>query len=171
MTKEYGNLRLALLSIIFMVTYFTLFYLMFSTFQRNESFVEFGLFSFIFALFFIVPIHKLLHILPLWLTKKKVKIKFTKINFVPMITFSVEENVPRNITIFSVIFPFLLITILSLNGAIYFPQFLHYFAIFSAIHAGLCMTDLLYLIQLIKAPKHSYIDNNETGLDILIEKN
>jgi hypothetical protein len=170
--RDYGSLRLTLFSIIIMVTYFIVFYLLVSAFHHGKQFSEVGLLPFIIGLTIILPLHKLIHIIPLWLSGKKVEVILTSYKrFIPCFSFCCDEKLPRNVTIISMISPFIIFTGIAIIGSYTLPHLFHYFAIFSAINVGLSTIDFLYLSQLLKAPRHSIIENSNVGFDILINKN
>ncbi|OZM58151.1 hypothetical protein CIB95_00815 [Lottiidibacillus patelloidae] len=169
--RDYGTLRLSLFSIIVTFFYFIAFYLVFSAFHYEEQFYELGLVPFLFGLCLIIPVHKLMHLLPLWLTGTKVDFNIVSIKGLPIPSYCIDEKVSKNKTMFSMLLPFISITITAIIGSVMFPNFFHYFSIFSSINFGLSVIDLLFLFQLLKAPRHAYIENSDVGIDILVNQN
>jgi hypothetical protein len=169
--RDYGTLRITLFSIIVMLSYFIIFYLIFSAFHHEKKFFELGLLPFLLGLCIILPLHKLIHLLPLLLSKTKIEFSFSKNKKLPLPCFLIEEKVPKNITMLSMLLPFVSLTLIAIIGSILFPNFFHYFAIFSAINLGISVIDLLFIYQISQAPSHAVIENSKVGIDILVNNN
>jgi predicted membrane channel-forming protein YqfA (hemolysin III family) len=160
-----------LFSVIVTFIYFITFYLIFSALHYDKQFNELGLLPFLLGLCVIIPIHKIMHLLPLLLTGTKVDFNINSVKGLPFPSFCIDEKVSKNKTMFSMLLPFITITISAIIGSVIFPNFFHYFSIFSSINFGLSVIDLLFLYHLLKAPRHSFIENSDVGIDILVNQN
>lgn len=168
--KDYGFHRITMISFISMLLAFIMFYLpmnlIYSSVKPNGD----GVFHFILAVALIYPIHELLHAIPLWLTKKQVKINIRrKYSFVPIVSARSKHSLSKSLVILVLVTPFLFITGAMLIGCILFQSYIHYFTIIAAINFGLSITDFFYLKQFIKAPRSCLVEDIEGGYDILVK--
>ncbi|WP_099362464.1 DUF3267 domain-containing protein [Fredinandcohnia onubensis] len=171
LSKDYGFHRIVLVSLISMFIAFILFYLpmnlMYSSIKLNED----GSIYFLLALLLIYPLHAALHVLPYWVTGKKLKVTFKWMyGIIPIVSTRSKDALSKPFIIFVMSTPFLLITTLMLGACVAFPVYIHYFSIIAAINFGLCVPDFIYLGQFIKAPRSCTVEEVEDGYDILIHK-
>ncbi|WP_077617140.1 DUF3267 domain-containing protein [Bacillus sinesaloumensis] len=171
LSKDYGFHRIIMISMISMLITFILFYLpmilMYSSIEPKED----GSLFFLFSLFLIYPVHALLHILPFWITGKKLKLTFKWVyGIIPIVSTRSKNALSKPFIILVMGTPFLFITGLMIGGCVLFPGYIHYFSIIAAINFGLCVPELIYIGQFIKAPKSCTVEEIEDGYDILIQK-
>lgn len=169
LSREYGYHRIVLISTLMAFITFIMLYLPFSMIFSSVNLKENGIHYFILGIFILSPIHKLLHGLPLWLTGRKVGIKVCKIGGIPTIHLTYRESIPRPLFIMAVTFPALIITSTMVIASFSFPAYMHYFVMMASIHIGFCVTDFIYLIQSMRAPKKCFVKDFDGGYDILID--
>lgn len=162
--NQFGKDRLLFLSFFTMLSYFILHFVFFRTFVSNTPFVDFGL-TFLFLIIAIIPIHILLHCIPVWIFGKKATVCYR--NNWPYFNFSVKQTLPKHLVIISIASPVVVVTTISIIISIVLPQWMHYMAMLAAVNMGLSVHDLLYLNQLKAAPKQSVIEEFENGYHVL----
>ncbi|MDQ0254217.1 hypothetical protein J2S74_001592 [Evansella vedderi] len=162
--KEFGRERLLFMSLIMMLSYFIIHFVFFRTFISNVPFVDFGL-PLLFFILSIIPVHILLHCLPIWAFGKKATISIRE--QWPYCNFSTKQAISKQLLIVSIAFPLVVITLVTIIISVMMPQWMHVMAIVAAINMGLSVYDLLYLKQLIHAPKSCVIEEYENGYNIL----
>ncbi|MEH7222680.1 DUF3267 domain-containing protein [Bacillus sp. JJ1566] len=171
LTKDYGFHRIILISLISMFVAFILFYLPMTFMYSSTGLREDGAIYFLLALLLIYPFHTILHVLPFWITGKKISVTFKWMyGIIPIVSTRSKHPLSKSFIIFVMGTPFLFITILTLGSCIVFPGYIHYFSIIAAINFGLCVPDFIYLGQFIKAPRSCTVEEIDDGYDILIHK-
>lgn len=170
LSKDYGFHRLIIVSVLTMMITFISIYLplvvVFPSVQLKEG--NFLLFLLLMAC--VVPCHKLLHAVPLWMSGYRVSLKMKLQAYVPVIYIKTNCNVNKTNMLLSLLTPFLAITALMIAGLMNFPSYLHYFSLGIAFHTGLCITDFIFLNQLVKAPKKCVIEEADESFEILFQK-
>ncbi|MDT8862022.1 DUF3267 domain-containing protein [Alkalihalobacillus sp. MEB130] len=169
-SREYGTLRLMMYSGCTMLFTFLFYYLVVSsllptTQSPNVSF-PFFMMS-ILALFFV---HKLLHLLPIWICGKKALLKTNWFSAIPVFSVRISKPLARNLYLTALLTPVLTITAIGAFASAMFPMYIAYISILSSIHFGFAFYDILYASYVIKAPKHSFVENHEEGFHILIKQ-
>ncbi|MFB5663188.1 DUF3267 domain-containing protein [Alteribacillus sp. HJP-4] len=165
--KEYDPYRLMLLSLSVMVATFIFSYLIFS-FRANETvLMELGMLDTLLLFLLTIPLHTMLHLLPLKFSGVRIQTRLTR---KPFIALTFTKPIHRNVYIFSLIFPNLLITAGAFLLIFSFPAYMHYFLFIFSINAGLAVHDYVYFKQLITAPKHALVDRRQNGMDILVKQ-
>ncbi len=168
--REYGFHRIAIVSLITMLLTFILLYLPLNLMYSNIHLNEDGFKFFTITLLLIYPIHKLLHSLPLLLLGKKVQITIERNHLVPLLSVRPKCMLSKPLFIIVLLTPFIMVTSLMLYGCVIFPQYIHYFSIITAVHLGLCVSDFIYVKQMLLAPKSCIVEDIKDGYDILINK-
>jgi len=168
--KEYGSKRLIFYSVIFAFAFFNCFYLTYSILFPLTLTQAITWYAIIALLFLVVPVHQLMHCIPLWVSGKKVGLSLSMFILPPRKSFSSSKPLQRNLFILSVLFPFSFITIASLIGAFLYPEYMYGFSMFAALNAGISTVDFLYVMSVRKAPRHAYIENHTDGLNILLSR-
>ncbi|RFB18410.1 DUF3267 domain-containing protein [Bacillus sp. HNG] len=169
LSKDYGFHRIILISLISMFIAFILFYLPLNLMYSSVELREDGAIYFLLALLLIYPIHATLHVLPFWISGKKLTVTFKWMyGIIPIVTTRSKHSLSKPFIICVMGTPFLFITALMLGGCVVFPGFIHYFSIIAAINFGLCVPDFIYLGQFVKAPRSCTVEEIEDGYDILI---
>ncbi len=168
--KQYGQLWLDFMSAIlaftvFIITYLPMNYLFPDTVINTESLSIFTLF-----LIGLYPVHKLIHYIPLMPVNKNIKKSLElRSKCVPMIQLKVNEPVPKLMYLSALIAPILCINGTLLLLMLSFQQYGAFFIILLSLHIGLSCRDLIYIKIVMNTPKFSYIEENEVGLNILIQ--
>ncbi|QBP40427.1 DUF3267 domain-containing protein [Paenisporosarcina antarctica] len=166
--KQYGFDRIFMLSSILVIAVFSLFYVMIGI--LNDSRLSDERFSiFILSFVLIYPIHKALHCIPLVRYSNNIQFSVKKqFNFIPILSIRIKEPVPKALFLFALLAPFFIINSILVAGAFMLPAFGHYFTILLAFHSGLCLIDLLYIKNLARSPKKAFIEETDTGYEILV---
>ncbi|MBU9720724.1 MULTISPECIES: DUF3267 domain-containing protein [Bacillaceae] len=163
---EFGRERLWFMSISMALLYFIFFFVSFRTFYSAPPLMDYGLGFLLFSLAVIIPLHLILHCLPLWIAGKKATFGVRR-KFWPFFYYSSKGPLSKQLAITSICAPILVITLVSISAVIIFPEWLHYIAMMSALNFGLCMYDLLTLKHLRTAPKKAYFEEHRDGYHIL----
>ncbi len=172
LSRDLGNQRLMVVSLLVMLAAFIMIYVPLSIIYESIQLNDDYLFLFIICLFLIIPIHLICHALPTWLTGQRIKIKVSfKSIIYPILNIEYNHSLSRNLKIVSFLAPTLLITCPLIFYSIFYPQFMHYLSIGAAMNIGLSVTDIIYLMILIKAPKKSIVEHTKHSFDILIHPN
>lgn len=167
--RDYGPVRLALISIFTMVVFFALFYCIFFDLHPHLQVVQFRLMWFLICLIFVYPLHKTFHCLPLWLSGHRAKLALTTMpNRYPALFCDWPGPISRNSAIVSVAFPLVGITGLSMAAASMMPEVFPYISVIATINFGLSITDCIYFSFLLKAPVNAYVEDFRDGFHILI---
>lgn len=168
-TKQYGSQRLFILSSLTMLFTFILLYIPVTYLFISTSLYDNYFIIFIAGILLMYPTHKIFHYLPICFLNKKIKkdIHFSNC-FLPVINIRVDEPIQKGYFLLALLTPFLMINGLLVIGCISMPHYLHYFTILIAFHTGLCVSDFLGLKNVLFAPRHSYIEENEDGFEILV---
>lgn len=166
--KQYGLDRLFLLSALLVITVFSFAYVLQGIISDTAKSDDY-FWIFVFAFLSVYPTHKLLHFIPLFRFRDKVKFSIKKqFGFMPVISMRIFEPINKKHFIFVLLTPFIFINIALILAAIFIPIFAHYFIILFAYHCGMCLIDLIYVKNLLKSPKQALIEETEAGYEILV---
>ena len=166
--REYGVLKMYCIACIHAVLTFSFSYTFLNLFNY-ETYNDDYFFLFLFAVLLIYPLHKLLHFLPLYRHRHQMTIRLRRRLFgVRTIHMRIKEPIPKKLYIFSLLFPFLMLTILLLIAAIALPTLTHYAAILLGVHGLLCAFDYVYIKHLIRSPANALIEETPRGYEILV---
>lgn len=134
------------------------------TLYRGDYFWLFGI---CFVLLY--PVHKLLHYFSLLEYRKSVKLRI-KIDykFIPIIRMRIKSIIPKNRYVLTLATPFFVINGLLIFAAAFYVEYAHYFCLLLAYHCSICFIDLLFIKDLIRAPKNSVIEETPKGCEILV---
>lgn len=166
--KQYGIDRLFLLSTLLVITVFSFAYVLLGIINDSSKSDKY-FWVFILTFLCIYPLHKLIHYIPLFLYRDKVRFIIDKqYNCLPIFTLRVTEPINKNRFIFSLLAPFIFINLALISAAILMPVYAHYFTILLAYHCGICLIDLIYVKNLSKSPKRALIEETDAGYEILI---
>lgn len=166
--KQYGFDRLFMISALFGLAVFMASYIglaiVYATPLSDQYFL-----LFLLALLVIYPLHKILHFLPLIGCHKSLKLIIRKqMKICPAILLHINEPVPKTRFLLSLAAPFLVLNAALVVSSTLMPAYSHYFAMLLAYHCGLCLTDIIYLRNLARSPKHALIEETDTGFEILV---
>lgn len=166
--KQYGHNRIFLVSAIFVMMVFSVFYISMTAYKDSPvSDRLFPLFVLVFLM--IYPAHKFLHFLPLMRYREKLRFSIERhFKIFPVLAMRIHEPILKSRYLVSLMLPFIVLNSILIIGAILFPAFRHYFAILLAYHCGLCVMDLLYIKHLVRTPKKALIEETDKGFEILI---
>lgn len=164
--KEIGKTRMWFLSSLMMLAYFLIFFTMFQTFGSQTPLVDYGFFIVAAGLAAVLPVHLLLHCLPIWAAGRKAKCGFRRSQW-PYFYYSVQHPLSRKLSIISTVSPAGVITFGAVILAAAYPAHTHYIAILSAVNFGLSTYDYFAFRQMLSAPKESLIEENKTGFHII----
>lgn len=170
LSKDYGFHRLFIVSVLTMMFTFISIYLPLVVAFPSVQLKEGHFLLFLLFIAGVVPCHKLLHAVPLWMSGYRVSLKIKLQTYLPVIYIKTNCNVNKTNMILSLITPFLTVTALMIAGLVTNPSYLHYFCLGIAFHTGLCVTDFIFLKQLVKAPKTCVIEEADESFEILFQK-
>jgi hypothetical protein len=170
--KQYGTHRMFILSCLTVLIAFIFLYgpatYLFVPNTLNDNYF----FLLIIGLWLMYPVHKLLHFLPLAPLGRKIKKKFLiKYRLFPIIQIRVDEPISKWIFILSLIAPFFMINSVLIASCYIFTHYVHYFIILLAYHIGLCVSDFIFMRNVLTAPNRAYIEENDEGFEILVVNN
>lgn len=152
--KEFGLNRIFIMSFLLALLSFIFLYLPFSIIHHATYVEEQGLIPLLLGLILLPACHKLMHILPLILANKRIKIKWKfKKRLFPIFAFKTKSKLSKKISLFAFLAPTLFITLPGIVTSFVFIDYFAYILLFTAVNIGLSFTDFLYVNQLIKAPK------------------
>jgi hypothetical protein len=169
-SRQYGSQRLFILSSLtmlfsFIILYVPVTYLSVSPLKSNYFFLL------VVSICFMYPIHKLFHFIPIAHLGNRVKRSIEMYGgFMPIIHIRVHEPIRKWTFLFALFFPFFMVGLIIGIGYILFPSYSHYFTILLAYHIGLCVSDFICAKNVLFAPNDSYIEENDEGFEILINK-
>ncbi|CAM3942951.1 DUF3267 domain-containing protein [Alkalicoccus chagannorensis] len=164
--KEIGQGRMWSLSLLVMLLYFLLFYTLFQTFGAQTALVDYGFLTFTAGFVLIMPVHLLLHCLPLWLTGRRASIGVRRSQW-PYFYYSVKRPTARIPGLTATLCPAVVITAAAVLLAFLFPAHTHFIAIISAVNFGLSTYDFFVARQMFAAPKEALIEENPTGFHVI----
>ncbi|MBP2004131.1 DUF3267 domain-containing protein [Halobacillus andaensis] len=167
--KEFGLNRVYLMSFLTGLMSFLFLYLPFSIMHGTQDVKDHGFLPLVVILLFLPSIHRLMHILPLLLTYKKVKVHFAVVNRItPTFSYQCKSKLSKRTSILMAMAPTFFITTPALVMSFVFPGYFAYLVILASVNIGLSFSDFLYLNQFIRAPRQCIIENAKDGYDILI---
>ncbi|WP_374721644.1 DUF3267 domain-containing protein [Peribacillus tepidiphilus] len=170
LTKQYGMHRIMILSLFTMLLSFITIYTVITIAISESKLYDKHILWFVLGILFIYPAHKALHFLPLLNQMKKVKVSTGFANFIPYVKVRLIEPVSKSIFIIALLTPFVVITtLLSVCAYTYF-HYAHYFTILLSLHMGLCVSDFIYVKNILGSPNQCYVEENEEGYEILVSK-
>ncbi|HWL26247.1 MAG TPA: DUF3267 domain-containing protein [Ureibacillus sp.] len=164
---EYGTVRLTLWSFIIFVLVFSFSYITFGYGDPIQYSADYAWLFFIVVLF-LYPIHKFVHYFGLFKYRKNIQLKI-KLDyfFIPIIRMRLKSMIPKNHYILVLLLPFILINSILIYLANSLPIYTHYFCLLLAYHCSICLMDILYVKNLLPAPRHSIIEETPKGYEIL----
>lgn len=164
--RDFGKEKLLLISTLFSGAYFLIFYTLFRTFLPQTALIDHGPVVLVLAVAAIVPIHLVLHCIPLWLSGIRASCGIRKEQW-PFFYYSFSDAISKQISLLSTLSPAILITCATLTAAVLFPEYIHYIALASALNAGLSVFDIMNARQIWMIPKQCLIEEHRDGFYIL----
>ncbi|WP_033542466.1 DUF3267 domain-containing protein [Planococcus sp. CAU13] len=166
--KEYGTNRLLTFAAIAGTGVFAAFYVLLNLFYTAPLSDRY-FFFFILSMLAIYPLHKMLHFLPLIGSRKCLKLIIKKqLGMLPGFSLHVKEPVAKTRFLLALMSPVILLNMGIIAASVFYPAYIHYFAILLAYHCSLCLTDVIYIRHLLHTPKHAFIEETDTGFEILV---
>lgn len=169
-SRQYGSQKLFILSSLtmlfsFIILYVPVTYLSVYPLKSNHFLLL------VLSLLMMYPFHKLLHFLPIVHLGDRIKknVDFYG-GFIPVIRICVEDPIRKWTFLLALFFPFLFIGLLIIMGYVLLPNYSHYFTILLSYHIGLCVSDFIRAKNILFAPNHSFIEENDEGFEILVNK-
>lgn len=150
---------------------FIILYVPLSMIHDGNHLHESGIILFIIAIILLPTLHSFMHILPLIVLNKRIKLICQRKKMMPIFTFYTDAHVSKYSSILSSLMPTLCLTIPGIIASISVPSFYVYLLLATSIQIGLSVIDFLYIRHLIKAPKNAFIENGDEGFDILLKAN
>ncbi|MBM7571448.1 DUF3267 domain-containing protein [Aquibacillus albus] len=167
--REFGINRIYVVSFLIGLLSFIFLYLPFSIIHQSHELKDHGVFPLLLGLVLLPLVHNLMHILPLILINRRMKIKWhIKYKIFLIISSLPKSKMSKQTTLFSLLAPTLFLTVPGLITSYLFTDYYAYFLIFTAFNIGLSFTDFLCASKLIKAPKKCIVENFNDGFDILV---
>ncbi|SER73863.1 DUF3267 domain-containing protein [Salipaludibacillus aurantiacus] len=163
---QFGKMRLWFLSSLIMMGYFLIFFMVFRTFFFAAPLVDYGAIFLLLSLAVVLPLHLVLHCLPIWLVGKKATFGIRK-NQWPYFYYSTKQPLSKHMSLLSTASPAFLLTAVSIAGAFLFPHLVHYIAMMSALNVGICVYDFMNFKQIKSAPKECLIEETRDGFYVL----
>lgn len=171
LSRDIGLHRILFISMLTMIVVFILTYLPINLLFPKIHYHDEHFLLFMFTLISMMPIHKLLHVVPLVLTGCRVSLTVKFYRVFPTFQLKTCEGIKKKRMMISLLTPFLTFTILLVIGGLYYPAYMHYFSIALAFHIGMCVPDFLLLKHLLFAPKVCTIEEFEDGYEVLVHNN
>jgi hypothetical protein len=168
LSKDYGFHRLLFLSFLTTIMAFILLYLSLHMIYDSRPLEDNGLLYVMIVALLLVPGHQIIHITALKMVGKKVHTKIKRRGLFPIITIKHCGLLTKSTAILTVLAPIVFFSSILLFLGIMYPTYIHYFSILAAINIGICVSDLLYSYQIIKAPRKCMFEETNGGYDILI---
>jgi hypothetical protein len=157
---------------ITMLVTFIILYIPISYFFIPTTLYDNHFMVFISGFILMYPVHKLLHYLPIAHQGSKIKKKIEwKFGFCPTINIRVNEPISKTLFLLALLLPFFSITTLLSLLCFVFPHYVHYITILMAYQIGLSVPDIICAKNIVMAPKHAFIEENDDGYEILVAKN
>ncbi|SDJ43097.1 DUF3267 domain-containing protein [Salimicrobium halophilum] len=169
--KEFGLNRIYLFSVLIGLLSFLFLFIPLSMYHGTNDVKDYGLLPVVVVLFLLPLLHRLMHMLPLMLTYKRMKVFFKfRRRFFPTFFYQCKSKLSKRTSILMALGPTLFITIPSYMMAFMFPDYFVYFMIITSVNVAMSFTDFLYLYHFMKAPRRCIIENAKDGYDILIHR-
>lgn len=167
-SKEFGVNRLYFLSFLIGLLSFVFLFVPFSSIHATTDVNEFGIVPFLGFLVLLPTIHSFIHILPLIIMNKRTKLYFNlKKSIIPTFKYHPKTFLTKSTSLMMACAPTLFITLPGIYASLLFADYYVYILLLTAIHIGASFTDYLYIHHIAKAPKHSFIENENEGFAIL----
>jgi hypothetical protein len=170
LSKDYGFHRLFFLSFLIAIMAFIVLFLSLQLFFHSKPLEDNGLLYVMLVALLLVPGHQIIHIFALKMVGKKVKTKIKRRGLFPIITIKHCELLSKPVALLTILAPIMFFSIILLTFSILYPAYIHYVSILVAINIGICVSDLLYSYQILKAPRKCMLEENNGGYDIILHE-
>lgn len=169
-THDFGTVRLMIYSGCTMLFSFLIYYLLISSIMKTPELTSVSFPIIVSSILAIVIIHKLLHLLPIWLCGKKANLQIGWLHCLPVTTIRFTKPLSKNLYLIALVMPFLIITSAGAIISILYPMYIAYISILTSIHFGLVFFDLVYALYVIKAPKRCLVEKHREEFHILLKQ-
>ncbi|GIO25683.1 DUF3267 domain-containing protein [Ornithinibacillus bavariensis] len=168
--KQYGFRWINLISILIGIMTFIVLYIPFSMYHQGAKINDSVFIIFFVAIICLPTIHSFMHILPLIILNRKIKVKSQrKIGLPPIFTFYTNSHLRKKTYILTAISPTMFITIPGIIASFLFPSIYVYFLLATSLNIGISFIDFLSIRHILSAPKNAYVENGDEGFDILLK--
>lgn len=116
---------------------FIILYVPFSMLHQGNSVSDSGIFLFVLAIILLPTLHSLLHILPLIMINRKMKLIINRKRGLPILTFYTDARIKKYAYILSALTPTIVLTIPGIIASLLFPSIYVYFLLFTSINVGM----------------------------------
>lgn len=171
LNKQYGMKWINLISCFTSLLTFILLYVPFSMLHLGNPINDSGMILFVIALILLPTLHSLLHILPLIMINRRIKLVINRKKGLPIFTFYADARLNKYAYIVSALTPTIVITIPGIIVSLLFPSIYVYFLLITSINIGLSFIDFLTIKHILKAPRHAIVEKDDQGFDILLKAN
>ncbi|WP_236687185.1 DUF3267 domain-containing protein [Ornithinibacillus californiensis] len=169
--KQYGKRWVNLISCFTALVTFILLYVPFSMLHQGNTVSDSGITLFLIAIILLPTLHSLLHILPLIMINRRINLIINRKKALPIFTFHTDAHIKKYAYILSALAPTIVITVPGILASILFPSIHVYFLLITSLNIGLSFLDFLIIRHILRAPKHSFVEKDEEGFDILLKAN
>ncbi|TXC89716.1 DUF3267 domain-containing protein [Metabacillus litoralis] len=170
LSKDVGLHRISFISMLTMICVFILTYLPINLFFSKVHLKDGHFLMFVLLMVSMIPIHKILHALPLLLCGCRVEMKIKFYYMFPSFQLKACNGIKKHNMLISLLTPFIVFTTVFLYGSILFPAYMHYFSIAMAFHIGLCVPDFIFIKHLLLAPRSCFVEEFDDGFEVLVQK-
>ncbi|WAA13011.1 DUF3267 domain-containing protein [Fervidibacillus halotolerans] len=160
----YGDWQLLGFSLITVLISFTLLFLPLSFLLDIQNIRDDNFLIFLTLLLALYPLHKVVHLITLYLLKAKVVLLRKKLYRWRIL---VTEPMKKEKYMVALLMPFFLLNSVLLIFLFIFPNYFHYISFLLASHIGVCVPDFIYLKSMIKSPVNCLIEESDDGYEIL----
>ncbi|MGW7807145.1 DUF3267 domain-containing protein [Staphylococcus xylosus] len=164
---RFGLPRIAFLSLVTTIITFLIAYEILHFFSNTKSTDKYFL-IFLLLVLVLYPIHKAIHLFFLFPYYKSFKkYKLLKQKNIPFYNTYVNTPVNKYYFCFDLMTPVIIITSVCAYLSTLFPQYGHYLMFLIALNMGYSVMDFLYLKIIIFSNEGTYIEEHQTGINIL----
>ncbi|WP_422428427.1 MULTISPECIES: DUF3267 domain-containing protein [Bacillales] len=164
---RFGLPRIAFLSLVTTIITFLIAYEILYFFSNTKLTDKYFL-VFLLLVLVLYPIHKAIHLFFLFPYYKSFKkYKLLKQKNIPFYNTYVNTPVNKYYFCFDLITPVIIITCVCAYLSTLFPQYGHYLMFLIALNMGYSVMDFLYLKIIIFSNEGTYIEEHQTGINIL----
>ncbi|WP_176222100.1 DUF3267 domain-containing protein [Tuberibacillus sp. Marseille-P3662] len=166
--KQLGTTRLMVVSLGGAMSFYILFYLLMTVNGYNGPF-RFNMLLFLGSIILVLPLHKLLHCLPAWLSGHEARVYFEKGQWMPRMQCVIPGAMPKKRYMSVTLAPFVILSLFSLGMTFTFPEEVHYLSAIGSLNFGMSVADILYFAHIVRAPAQSWVEEGPGHCRILIK--
>ncbi|MEQ7791318.1 DUF3267 domain-containing protein [Staphylococcus nepalensis] len=164
---RFGIPRIAFLSFVTTIITFLIAYEILYFFSDTKL-TDKHFLIFLMLVVLLYPLHKIIHLLFLYPYRKSFKkYKLVKHKSIPFYNVYINTPVNKYYFCFGLITPALFITTLCAYFSMLIPQYGHYLMFLIALNLGYSVLDFLYLKIILFSNEGAYVEEHQTGINIL----